>query len=161
MRIRNAMPTKAKVLFLCTGNSARSQMAEGFLRHYAGDSFEAYSAGLEPKGLNPRTVKVMQEIGIDVSGQRSKHVREYLGFVNFAYLIIVCGDAEEKCPTVFVGVSKRMFWPFDDPARAEGTEEDKLAEFRRVREEISLKMREWLWEIDTPIQNVPVAQADL
>lgn len=155
------MPGKAKVLFLCTGNSARSQMAEGFLRHYAGDEFEAYSAGLEPKGLNPLTVQVMREIGIDVSGQRSKNVREYLGYVNFAYLIIVCGDAEEKCPTVFVGVSKRMFWPFDDPAKADGTQEEKLAEFRRVRDEIGLKIREWLRELNIPIRNAPPLQADL
>jgi arsenate reductase len=155
------MAAKAKVLFLCTGNSARSQMAEGFLRHYADDSFEAYSAGLEPKGMNPLTVKVMQEIGIDVSGQRSKHVREYLGYVNFAYLIIVCGDAEEKCPTVFVGVSQRMFWPFDDPAKAEGGEEEKLAEFRRVREQIGERMREWLREIGASVHSAPFAQADL
>jgi arsenate reductase len=155
------MPAKAKVLFLCTGNSARSQMAEGLLRHYAGEAFEAYSAGLEPKGMNPLTVKVMEEIGVDVSQQRSKHVREYLGYVNFAYLIIVCGDAEEKCPTVFVGVSKRMFWPFNDPARAEGTEEEKLAEFRRVREQIDEKIREWLRELKVPAQNVPMSQSDL
>jgi arsenate reductase len=155
------MPGKAKVLFLCTGNSARSQMAEGFLRHYAGAEFEAYSAGLEPKGLNPLTVKAMQEIGVDVSGQHSKNVREYLGFVNFAYLIIVCGDAEEKCPTVFVGVSKRMFWPFDDPAAAQGSEAEKLAEFRRVRDEIGLKVREWLRELNVPMQNAPLAQSDL
>ncbi|MCS7069832.1 MAG: arsenate reductase ArsC [Meiothermus sp.] len=155
------MPGKAKVLFLCTGNSARSQMAEGFLRHYAGNEFEAYSAGLEPKGLHPLTVKVMQEIGIDISGQRSKSVREYLGYINFGYLIIVCGDAEQKCPTVFVGVNKRMFWPFDDPARIEGTEEEKLAAFRRVRDEIDLKIREWLREMNVPIQNAPLAQSDL
>jgi arsenate reductase len=155
------MPTKAKVLFLCTGNSARSQMAEGLLRHYAGDTFEAYSAGLEPKGMNPLTVKVMEEMGVDVSQQRSKHVREYLGYVNFAYLIIVCGDAEEKCPTVFVGVSKRMFWPFDDPARAEGSAEEKLAEFRRVRDQVGAQMREWLRELNVPLHNAPLAQSDL
>lgn len=155
------MAGKPKVLFLCTGNSARSQMAEGFLRHYAAGEFEAYSAGLEPKGLNPLTVQVMREIGIDVSGQRSKSVREYLGYVNFAYLIIVCGDAEEKCPTVFVGVSKRMFWPFDDPAAVQGSQAEKLAGFRRVRDEIGLKIREWLRELDVPLQNAPLAQSDL
>lgn len=153
------MSSRAKVLFLCTGNSARSQMAEALLRYYAGDQFEAYSAGLEPKGLNPLTVQVMREVGLDISQQRSKSVREYLGHLNFAYLIIVCSDAEEKCPTVFVGVSQRMFWPFDDPAKAEGTADEKLAKFREVRDQIAARIRRWLADLGVPTQGSMPSQA--
>ena len=133
------------VLFLCTGNSARSQMAEALLRHYAGDRFEAYSAGLEPKGVHPLTVRVMEEAGIPLTGQSSKDVREYMGKLHFGYLITVCANAEEKCPTTFPGVSQRMHWAFDDPA-ALGTDEDKLAKFRKVRDQIDRRIREWLAE---------------
>ena len=99
---------KMRVLFLCTGNSARSQMAEALLRHYAGDRFEAYSAGLEPKGMNPLTVRTMEEIGIPLTGQYSKDVREYMGKLHFGYLITVCANAAERCPTTFPGVAQRM-----------------------------------------------------
>lgn len=153
------MPGKTKVLFLCTGNSARSQMAEAFLRHYAGNSFEAYSAGLEPKGLNPYTVRVMEERGFDMSGHRSKGVREYLGHINFGYLIIVCADAEEKCPVVFVGVSQRMFWPFEDPAAFAGPDDEKLARFRAVRDQIDARTREWLTSLNIPISGPAGAPA--
>ena len=135
---------KNRVLFLCTGNSARSQMAEAFLRHYAGDRFEAYSAGLEPKGINPFTVRVMEEIGIPLTGQYSKDVREYMGQLHFGYLITVCANAEERCPTTFPGVGQRLHWAFDDPAAVEGTDEDKLAKFREVRDQIDRRIREWL-----------------
>ena len=124
---------KAKVLFLCTGNSARSIMGEALLRHYAGDTFDVYSAGLEPKGINPYSVRVLDEMGIDSSGQWSKDVREYLGKVNFAHLITVCGHAEENCPTSFLGVSKHSHWPLEDPAKFEGNDEAKLAKFRQIR----------------------------
>ncbi|NDJ76039.1 MAG: arsenate reductase ArsC, partial [Chloroflexi bacterium] len=107
---------KIKVLFLCTGNSARSQMAEGFLREYAGNVFEAHSAGLDPKGMNPYTVRAMQEVGIDVSGQESKSIREYMGKVHFRYLITVCAHAEENCPTNAFGYGEKLHWAFDDPA---------------------------------------------
>ncbi|PJF48368.1 MAG: arsenate reductase ArsC [Chloroflexi bacterium] len=127
---------KSNVLFLCTGNSARSQMAEAFLRHYASDLFNAYSAGLEPKGMNPFTVRVMNEIGISVEGQYSKSLREYLGKQLFAYLVTVCADAEARCPSVWPGVQFRLHWKFDDPAAFEGTEEEKLAKFREVRDQI-------------------------
>lgn len=137
---------KQRVLFLCTGNSARSQIAEAFLRKYGSDRFEAHSAGLEPKGLNPFTVKVMQEIGIDVSGQTSKGVDTYLGKTLFQYLVTVCDDADKNCPTVWPGVSNRMHWSFQDPAAAEGTEEEKLAKFREVRDLIEVKIKEWLAE---------------
>ena len=132
-----------RVLFLCTGNSARSQMAEAFLRKYGEDRFEAHSAGLEPKGLNPLTIKVMQEAGIDVSGQKSKGVGEYLGKVLFQYLITVCDDAEKNCPSTWPGISKREHWSFEDPAALQGTEEEKLAKFREVRDQIEIRIKEW------------------
>jgi arsenate reductase (thioredoxin) len=142
---------KSRVLFLCTGNSARSQMAEAFLRKYAGDRFEAHSAGLEPKDLNPVTVKVMKEAGLDMSGHRSKGIGEYLGKVHFQYLITVCDDAEKNCPTVWPGVNQRLHWSFEDPAKFEGTDEQKLAKFRQVRDLIDTKMKAWLAE-----QNIPI-----
>jgi arsenate reductase (thioredoxin) len=138
------MMEKQRVIFLCTGNSARSQMAEAFLRSYSGDRFEAYSAGLEPKPMNPLTVRVMKEANIDVSGQRSKGVGEYLGKVKFQYLITVCDDAEKNCPTVWPGVNKRLHWSFEDPAKFEGTEEERLTKFREVRDLIDKKILSWL-----------------
>ncbi len=133
-----------RVLFLCTGNSARSQIAEAFLRKYGGDQFEAHSAGLEPKGLNPFTVQVMLESGIDVSGQRSKGVGEYLGKVLFQYLITVCDDADKNCPTVWPGISKREHWSFADPAAVKGTDQEKLDKFREVRDQIEARIKDWL-----------------
>ena len=136
--------SKQRVLFLCTGNSARSQMAEAFLRKYAGDAFEAHSAGLKPKGVNPLTVKVMEEVGIDISNQQSKGIDTYLGKVLFQYLITVCDDADKNCPTVWPGVSSRMHWSFEDPARFEGTQKEKIAKFREVRDLIERKIIEWV-----------------
>lgn len=138
--------SKQKILFLCTGNSARSQMAEAFVRKYADDRFEAHSAGLEPKGLNPLTVKVMEEVGIDLSGQTSKSVEVYLGKTLFQYLVTVCDDADKNCPTVWPGVSTRLHWSFQDPAAVEGTEAEKLAKFREVRDLIDQKIQNWLAE---------------
>jgi arsenate reductase len=135
----------AKVLFLCTGNSARSQMAEAFLRRYASDHFEVYSAGLEPKPVNPFTVRVMSEAGIDISRQTSKDVFQYLGHVNFGYIITVCSNAEARCP-IFPGISFRFYWPFDDPAAVDGTDDEKLAKFREVRDQIDQRIRAWLIE---------------
>ena len=136
---------KPRVLFICTGNSARSQMAEGFLRHYAGDEYEVHSAGLEPRPVNPLAVDVMREAGIDISGQTSKGVRDYLGRVHFGYIITVCTDAEQKCP-IFPGVSIRLQWPFDDPAAAIGSDDERRQVFRRVRDEIDAAVRAWLEE---------------
>ena len=137
---------KPKVLFLCTGNSARSQMGEAFLRHYAGDRYDVYSAGLNPKGINPYTIRVMTENGIDLSGHRSKDIMEYLGKMTFGYLITVCGNAEANSPTTVVGISQRMHWPFDDPAAVQGSDEEILAKFREVRDQIDAKVQEWLVE---------------
>ena len=146
---------KTKVLFLCTGNSARSHMGEALLRHHAGDYFEVHSAGLEPKGLNPYTIRVMTEMGIGMSGHRSKDVTEYLGKTSFGYLIIVCGHAEQNCPTTFLGAAQRLSWPFDDPASATGTEEQILIRFREVRDQIDEHIRAWLTMQGLAAKEVP------
>lgn len=138
--------SKQRVLFLCTGNSARSQMAEAFLRKYGGDRFEPHSAGLEPKGVNPLTIQVMNEAGLDISNQTSKGIETYLGKTHFQYLVTVCDDADKNCPTVWPGVHSRMHWSFEDPARFEGSEETKLAKFREVRDLMEQKIKEWIAE---------------
>lgn len=142
---------KTRVLFLCTGNSARSQMAEVFLRYYAGDRFEAHSAGLEPKPINPLTLAVMEEIGFDLSEQRSKGVEVYLGKTHFEYLITVCDDADKNCPTVWPGVNQRLHWSFEDPAQFVGTEEQKLAKFRQIRDAIRERVKAWLTQQGIPV----------
>jgi arsenate reductase len=126
-----------KILFLCTGNSCRSQMAEGWARKLKADSIEAYSAGIETHGLNPLAVRVMAEAGVDISGQRSKHANE-LQDIEFDYVVTVCGHANENCP-VFRGKAKVVHVGFDDPPKLAAnarTEEDRLAHYRRVRDEI-------------------------
>ena len=144
--------TPQRVLFLCTGNSARSQMAEAFLHKYAGEHFEVHSAGLEPKGVNPFTTQVMQEKGIDISGQSSKGVDTYLGKVLFQYLITVCDEADKNCPTVWPGVNTRMHWSFEDPAAFHGTDEEKLRKFRQIRDLIDTKIKSWLTQQGIPVQ---------
>jgi len=131
-----------RVLFLCTGNSARSQMAEGLLRSLGGADFEVYSAGTEPKGLNSLAVEVMHETGIDISRHESKSLDRYLG-VSFDYIITVCDRARDNCPT-FPGDNQRIHWGYDDPAVATGSREQQLAVFRRVRNEISERLRLWI-----------------
>ena len=138
------MTSITRVLFLCTGNSARSQIAEAFLRHYASDHFEVYSAGLDPKGMNPLTVKVMSEIGIDISGQKSKSVTEYLGKQLIQILITVCDQAEKNCPTTWPGINQKLHWSFEDPAAVEGSDEEKLQKFRDVRDQLDQKIKSWL-----------------
>ena len=126
---------KPTLLVLCTGNSCRSHLAEGLLRAAAGDLFEVASAGSKPAGyVHPLAIDVMKEIGIDISGHRSKHLNEFLD-QNVETVITVCGNADQVCP-IFPGQVNRHHWPFDDPAHATGTEEEKLAVFRRVRNEI-------------------------
>ena len=128
------MTDKKRVLVLCTGNSARSQMAEGLLRHEGGDRFEVFSAGTKPGTVRPEATAVMNEIGIDISGHRSKSVDEFIGQpLNF--LITVCDNAKETCP-VFPGDVKRLHWPFDDPSAVEGSDEVRKAAFRRIRDRI-------------------------
>ncbi|MBP7692651.1 MAG: arsenate reductase ArsC [Anaerolineales bacterium] len=140
------MTAKTRVLFLCTGNSARSQLGEALLRHKAGDRFEVYSAGLEPKGVNPYTLRVLDEVGIDARAQTSKPLSDYLGKVHFGYVITVCADADAKCPAVFPGMGQRLRWPFDDPAAVEGADEARLAKFREIRDQIAARLDVWLAE---------------
>jgi len=137
-----------RVLFVCTGNSARSQMAEAILRHVGGLAFDVASAGTEPKGVNPLTVRILAEVGIDISHARSKSVTEFLG-QEFDYVITVCDQARETCP-VFPGARESIHWGFDDPAVAEGSEAQRLAIFRRVLREISLRLK--------PFQEVALRQ---
>jgi len=139
--------TRKNIFILCTRNSARSQMAEGILRKHVGDRFHIYSAGLNPDRIHPLVGLVMQEIGIDISGQRSKGVQEYLGKITAHYLIVVCENAERNCPKLFPGLGERLYWPFDDPAAVEGTEDEQREAFRRVRDEIAARLREWLFEL--------------
>ncbi|MFN8380741.1 MAG: arsenate reductase ArsC [Anaerolineales bacterium] len=135
--------TTPKVLFLCTGNSARSQMAEGLLRALAKEEFEVFSAGTEPKGsILPEVQEVMREVGIDISSQWSKSVNEYLGKAHFAHVITVCADAEENCPAVFLNMGTHDHWPFDDPAKLD--KETRLDSTRRVRGQIEQRLRLWL-----------------
>ena len=147
-----------RVLFLCTGNSARSIMAEALLRYYAPDRFEVYSAGLDPKGINPYTIRVMNEIGLDVSGGRSKDVMEFLGKLHVSYVITVCSNAEERCP-IFPFTTQRLHWPFEDPAAFVGSDEEKLAKFREVRNLIDQRLQAWLREqgVQPPALPKPVA----
>jgi arsenate reductase len=123
-------------------------MAEALLRKHAGDRFNVYSAGLSPECIHPLVEPVLKEIGLDVSGQRSKSVREYLGRLAVQHLIIVCENAERNCPKIFPGPGERLYWPFDDPAAVEGSEEVQLAAFRRVRDQIDARLREWLRGLD-------------
>ena len=123
-------PDPIRVLFVCTGNSARSVMAEALLRHHGGDRFEVFSAGTEPKGVNPRTLRILAEAGIDASFARSKSVTEFLG-QSFDYVVTVCDQARQSCP-VFPGVHESLHWGYEDPAAATGTDQEQMAVFRKV-----------------------------
>lgn len=133
------MGDRKKVLILCTGNSARSQMAEGLLRHDAGDRFAVESAGTKPSHVRPEAIAVMKELGIDISGHRSKSVDEFAG-TEFDYVLTVCDNANESCP-VFPGHTNRLHRNFEDPAAAEGSEPARLAVFRRIRDEMRNYLR--------------------
>jgi arsenate reductase len=132
--------TKKRVLILCTGNSARSQMAEGLLRHDAGDRFEVESAGTKPTHVRPEAIAVMRELGIDISGHRSKHVDEFVG-QTFDYVLTVCDNARESCP-IFPDATVTLHRNFDDPAALHGTQQERLTLFRRVRDEIRQYLQE-------------------
>lgn len=136
--------TKKRVLILCTGNSARSQMAEGILCHIAGDKYEVESAGTVASFVRPQAIAVMSEIGIDISGHRSKCLDEFLD-QNFDYIITVCDNANQTCP-FFPGNATRIHWSFDDPAEAAGTEDEILSVFRRIRDEIKQSLRDFVKE---------------
>lgn len=133
---------KRRVLFLCTGNSARSQMAEGLLRHLAGDRYDVFSAGTHPVGLNPGAVEVMREIGIDISGHRSKSTSELLN-QSFDYVITVCDRARDACPR-WPHTATLVHWSFEDPAAATGSAEDRRQAFRTVRDQIRMQIEEFL-----------------
>jgi arsenate reductase len=133
------MSERQRVLILCTGNSARSQMAEGLLRHDAGDRFEVFSAGVEPSVVRPLAIEAMRELGIDISAQRSKPVEEFAG-QEFDFVITVCDNANERCP-ISPGKTQRIHWSFDDPASATGDQAEQLNVFRRVRDELREQLR--------------------
>ena len=137
---------RKRVLFLCTGNSCRSQMAEGFLRHMAGDKFEVFSAGVKPTQVNPLAIKVMAEVGVDISKHRSKSAMEFLD-QKFDYVITVCDNAKQTCP-VFPGHYEKMHWSLEDPAEAQGNEEERVAIFRRIRDEIEQRIKDWIKRLD-------------
>ncbi len=138
--------TRRRVLFLCTHNSARSQMAEGILRHLAGDRFEVYSAGTEATFVRPEAVSAMAELGIDISGQESETLDRYLR-EPFDHVVTVCDDANEACP-VFPGAKNRLHWSFRDPSRATGSDEERLGAFREVRDEILARVEKELVPVD-------------
>lgn len=138
-------PEKPTILILCTGNSCRSQMAEGLFRHFGGDQFQVCSAGTDPAAaIHPLAVQVMEEIGVDISRQRPKSIGEYLGKVTVRNLFIVCHDAEQKCPRIFPGTLERTFWPLDDPANFKGSPDATVETFRSVRNELESRIKEWL-----------------
>lgn len=133
---------KLRVLFLCTGNSARSQMAEGWLRHLAGDRYDVCSAGTQPVGLNPGSIEAMAEVGIDISHHRSKSATEFTA-MPFDYVITVCDRAKETCPR-WPGATHLLHWSFDDPAAVTESAEQRRQVFRRIRDEIAASIREFL-----------------
>lgn len=137
---------KQAVLFICGGNSCRSQMAEAFLRRHGGDQFDVHSCGLDASEIHPLTIEVMQEKGIDLiaAGHRPNHVSDYLGKLSVAHLIIVCDSAARRCPSIWPGALNRMMWPFDDPPAFEGTPEQQRDKFREVRDQIEARVLAWL-----------------
>jgi arsenate reductase len=137
---------RPRVLFLCTHNSARSQMAESFLRHYGRGRFEACSAGLEPTQVHPLARQVLEDVGIDSLELHAKAVNAFLAKVSVNVAIVVCATAHESCPRLFPFAKRTLYWPFDDPAAATGTAAEKLAAFRRVRDEIETRVRRFLAE---------------
>jgi arsenate reductase len=136
---------KRSVLILCTGNSARSQMAEGILRHIAGEKYEVESAGVEPSSVRPEAVEAMRDLGIDISKHRSKSVNEFLDR-RFDYIITVCDNAKESCP-LFPGNADRIHWSFEDPAAVEGSGEERLSAFRKVRDQIWERLKSFDREV--------------
>jgi arsenate reductase (thioredoxin) len=136
---------KLRVLFLCSANTSRSQMAEALLRHHGADRFEVISAGLEPGVVNPFAIQAIEEMGLSMEGHRAKAVKDFLG-QSFHYLITVCSNAEEKCP-IFPGVIYRLYWPFEDPAALVGSDTEKLAKFREIRDQIDAQIQTWVKEI--------------
>jgi arsenate reductase len=121
-------------------------MAEAFLKKYGGDQYEVYSAGIEPRDIHPYTQRVMEEVGISLGGQYSKHIKEYMGRINFGYVIILCEEAEKQCPTTFPGITQRLNWSLEDPSAVEEPGDKKLMKFREVRDKIEQRIKSWLSE---------------
>lgn len=133
-----------RVLFVCTHNAARSQMAEAWLNLLGGNTFEAFSAGTQPTKINPFTIQVMEEVGAPMTGKRSKLLQEVLSGAYFDYVITVCANADQECPVVLTPNSKRLHWGFEDPSAALGTDSEKLARFREIRDQIKARIEAWL-----------------
>jgi arsenate reductase len=146
MTTTTTIRTRPLILFLCTANSSRSQMAEALLRHHAGDRYEACSAGLRPAAIHPLTLQVLTERGIDTSGLHAKPVAEFLGRASVRQAITVCERTQPNCPRIFPFAGTNLYWPFEDPAAFEGTDERRLAKFRAVRDQIEMRIELWLTE---------------
>lgn len=144
---------KTNILFICSHNSSRSQMAETFLRDFAGEHFYVFSAGIDSTGINPYTIKVLEELNYDLSEQFSKSISDFLGHMEFDTVITVCSEAEKNCPAI-PGVMTRLHWDFENPSSFEGTEEEKLEVFRKVRDQIKNKILEWLKERGIEPKNI-------
>jgi arsenate reductase len=136
-----------RVLFLCTDNSSRSQLAEALLRKQSTKRFTAFSAGLRPAEIHPLVYRVMEEIGVSIEGQAAKGIKEFLGKITFLWAIIVCEENEPNCPRIYPDALKTIRWPLQDPARGDGTEEERLTRFRQARDEIDQRIRLWLEDI--------------
>ena len=136
--------SKQSILFLCAHNAARSQMAEALLRKHAGDRFDVVSAGLEPTTVHPLTIRVLNEVGVDLSSHRAKGLDGILGKTTFQIAIVVCERTQRNCPHIYPFALQRLYWPFEDPADAQGTEEAQLQKFRDVRDQIEARILEWL-----------------
>lgn len=134
---------KKNIVVVCTGNSCRSQMTEAFLNKYGNDQYNAYSAGIEPHPIHPYTIKVLEEKGFDWSGHNSKHIRDLMKKIDIDILITVCSSAKESCPTI-LGIQEELHWPFEDPAAFEGSDDEKLLFFRKIRDQIEDKVKWWL-----------------
>ncbi|MBN1270245.1 MAG: arsenate reductase ArsC [Kiritimatiellae bacterium] len=139
---------KEKVLFLCTGNSARSQMGEALLRKHVGHRFDVFSAGTEPKPIHPLTLRVLDEKGINTARLVSKGLDELITEGKFTHVIVVCDHANRTCPATLPGMKERIFWPFEDPVAFKGPPDQQLAKFRQVRDQIEARIKEWLTRLD-------------
>lgn len=146
--------SKPSVLFLCAHNAARSQMAEALLRKHASDRFDVMSAGLEPTTIHPLTLRVLNEIGVNVSGHRAKGLDGMLGKTTFQIAIIVCERTQKNCPHIYPFALQRLYWPFEDPAAAQGTEAEQLRKFRDVRDQIEARILDWLNASVIPDKNI-------
>lgn len=141
---------RERVLFLCTANSARSQMAEALLRRRAGDRFEVLSAGLSPREIHPLTIRVLEEIGLDTGALRAKGIDEFLGKVAINHAVVVCEKAQASCPRLYPFAMQTLYWPFEDPAAFEGSEDARLRKFREVRDQIDGRIGNWLATLPSP-----------